>query len=108
MKKFIVRLSALAMVLIMCFGSFACGSKEGNDYLGVLDYIIDGDSVLRLNAETAQERLDALAVGDTVTLGTYNLDNDETNGNESLTWKVLAVENGKALIISELCIDASV
>jgi hypothetical protein len=63
--------------------------------------------VLRLNAETPQASLDALKVGDIVTLGTYDMDNDPENGKESITWRVLAIENGKALIISEICVDAA-
>ena len=61
----------------------------------------------KLNAETPQESLDALAVGDTVVLGKYDIDNNSENGEEDITWKVLDIENGKALIISELCIDAT-
>lgn len=39
--------------------------------------------------------------GDTVTFGHYEQDNDTTNGPEAIQWRVLDVQNGKALIISE-------
>lgn len=39
--------------------------------------------------------------GDTVTFGHYEQDNDTTNGPEAIQWRVLGVQDGKALIISE-------
>ena len=106
MKKYTIKLCSLALALVMCLCVFGCGKKESDPYLGVVDYIIDSDSVLRLNAETTQASLDALTVGDIITLGTYDLDNNSENAGESLTWKVLAIENGKALVVSEICVDA--
>ncbi|MBQ7292221.1 MAG: hypothetical protein IJW79_00630 [Clostridia bacterium] len=110
MKNF-SKILSLLLVLALCvpFASCANADKETakKTYLGVTDYVIGSDDVLRLNAETPQESLDALAVGDTVVLGKYDLDNNSENGEEDITWKVLDIEDGKALIISELCIDAT-
>ena len=106
MKRSFVKAAALALALLTLLASVACG-KEEQAYVGVTDYAISSDMVLRLNAETSQASLDALKVGDIVTLGTYDMDNDPENGKESITWKVLAIENGKALIISEICVDAA-
>ena len=44
---------------------------------------------------------DAVVPGDTITFGHYEQDNDTSNGPEAITWKVLDVQDGKALIISE-------
>lgn len=52
-------------------------------------------------AEEAQ-----IQVGDTITLGTYEQDGNTDNGKEAITWQVLAVEDGKALIISEIGLAA--
>ncbi len=41
------------------------------------------------------------SVGDTVTLGRYEQDADLNNGAEPITWKVLDVKDGKALLVSE-------
>ena len=43
----------------------------------------------------------SVQVGDHITLGTYEQDNDTSNGAENISWEVLAVEDGKALIISD-------
>lgn len=45
-------------------------------------------------------------VGDIIEFGFYEQDNNTENGTEVITWRVLDVEDGKALIISEKCLDA--
>ena len=102
-----VKILSLSLAVIMALSLIACGNVEEYVYMGVSDYIINSDDVLRLNAETTQESLDALKVGDTVTLGTYDLNNNAEDGVEALTWSVLAIENGKALVIADLCVDAA-
>ena len=42
---------------------------------------------------------------DTVLFGHYEQDNDLMNGKEPIEWRVLAVEDGKALLISEYALD---
>ena len=44
-------------------------------------------------------------VGDIVEFGSYEQDNDTSNGKEAITWKVQAKENGKTLLISEYALD---
>lgn len=50
--------------------------------------------------------LKSVKVGDAVELGAYEQDNVESNGKEPIQWRVLAVEDGKALLISEYALDA--
>ena len=45
-------------------------------------------------------------VGDVITFGSYEQDNNSSNGKEEITWIVLKVENGKALLISEYALDS--
>ncbi len=45
------------------------------------------------------------SVGDVVTLGRYEQDNNTNNGKEPITWRVLAIQDGKALLISEKVLD---
>lgn len=49
---------------------------------------------------------DARAVGDFVTFGTYEQDNDLTNGPEPIEWIVLDVKDGKAMLLSKYILDA--
>lgn len=44
-------------------------------------------------------------VGDCVEFGTYEQDNDASNGKEAIEWLVLEVQNGKILIISKYGLD---
>lgn len=48
---------------------------------------------------------DSVKVGETVTFGHYEQDNNLNNGAEDIVWRVLAVEGGKALLISEQALD---
>ncbi len=46
------------------------------------------------------------AIGDTVILGVYEQDADETNGPEPLEWLVLDVQDGSALLLSVYGLDS--
>lgn len=45
------------------------------------------------------------AVGDFVTFGRYEQDNDDSNGKENIEWLVLAKENDRLLLISRYALD---
>jgi len=45
------------------------------------------------------------AVGDYITFGHYEQDNDTTNGKEPISWRILDIKDGKALVISEKSLD---
>ncbi len=44
-------------------------------------------------------------VGDVITFGSYEQDNDLENGKEPLEWIVLDVQDTKAMVLSKYCID---
>ena len=58
--------------------------------------------VLAVMAEQAAD----YTIGSTVTLGTYEQDNVTDNGKEPVTWLVLDVQDGQALLLSQYCLDA--
>lgn len=45
------------------------------------------------------------AIGDKIIFGTYEQDNDTSNGAEDIEWLVLAKENNKILVISDKALD---
>ena len=51
------------------------------------------------------ENIATVQVGETVEFGVYEQDNRGFNGKEPISWRVLAVENGEALLISEKGLD---
>ncbi len=55
--------------------------------------------------EQATSILSQCAVGDVVSFGSYEQDNNLSNGKEPILWKVLSVSNGKALLLSEYALD---
>ena len=59
------------------------------------------------HANSPAGRLEAAAVGDTVTLGSYEQDGDVSDGAEPIEWVVLAKEDGRALLLSKYALDCS-
>ena len=55
--------------------------------------------------KTEMKLLQSVSVGDTVCFGTYEQDNDTSNGAEGIEWQVLAKENNKVLVISKYALD---
>ena len=48
----------------------------------------------------------AVEVGQTIRFGSYEQDNNLSNGKEEIEWIVLAKENNKMLVISKFCLEA--
>ncbi|WP_308617969.1 DUF6273 domain-containing protein [uncultured Eubacterium sp.] len=55
--------------------------------------------------EFVQEQLKSVSVGDKMRFGTYEQDNDISNGKEDIEWRVLAKENNRILVISDKALD---
>ena len=51
------------------------------------------------------EKFKNAAVGKTLYFGAYEQDNDLTNGPEDIEWIILAIEDGKALVLSRCGLD---
>ena len=47
-----------------------------------------------------------MTMSDYITFGTYEQDNDTSNGAEPIEWEVPDVKGGKALVISKYILDA--
>lgn len=54
----------------------------------------------------AEETAAALNVGDYFVLGSYEQDNDLTNGQEPIEWRVLQIEGNELLAITEYALDS--
>ena len=52
-----------------------------------------------------QNGLKTASVGSTVSFGSFEQDNDLTNGKEEIEWIVLSVEDGEALLLSKYALD---
>ena len=81
---------------IMQTGTITIGGKKYTfDKNGVWNGKTSGGTVSLANAK----------VGDYVIFGSYEQDNNTSNGKEKISWKVLAKKDGKLLLISEYGLD---
>lgn len=87
------------------------------DDLVALDINKDGsvsvdDALIVLRAATGLESINQplipanVDVGDTVTIGKYEQDNNNENGKEDIEWTVISKSSGKVLLISRYALDA--
>lgn len=98
------------------------GDKEtiaSNKYDRAIKYIDSGDyktACILLNGLSYRDSAEKLKsakqaqiknakVGDIVYFGTYEQDNDTSNGKENIEWRVLAKENSRVLVISDKALD---
>lgn len=119
-KKYIlISVLAIAVIAAVCAVVFlftdsgkymrAEGALASGDYdtalklFSALEDYRDSREKVKL-AENGLERK-AAKKGDFITLGTYEQDGNFDNGPETLKWRVLAVEDGKMLILCRSCIE---
>lgn len=86
MKK-ILRFISVLMMLAICISAVSCGG-EGDD-------TTMNNPKIDVNAKTK--------VGDKITLGTYEQNGDAAS-KEPISWTVIKVEEGRALLLSDLCL----
>ena len=69
-----------------------------------VDYLLQNDeNLVAVAARIAPFK----TVGSTVSFGTYEQDNNTSNGEEAIEWIVLAAEEDKSLLISKYALDCS-
>lgn len=56
--------------------------------------------------EAMEDQSAAPAVGDKISFGTYEQDNNKSNGKEPIQWTVLAVDGNRMLVVSVMALDA--
>lgn len=85
------------LVLSLC----GCGKQESADITN--DDVISSEKENTIQEEN--ENTFNVNVGGYVTFGSYEQDGDISNGVEEIEWRVLAVEDGKALLVSKYILD---
>ena len=70
-----------------------------------LDYKDSADKAAECLFLKQRAGLANVTVGSTIKFGSYEQDNNTTNGKEEIEWKVLAVEGNRALVISKYALD---
>ena len=64
-----------------------------------------GTTATEQTEEQAEEELSVIEVGDTYIFGTYEQDNDTSNGAEDIEWIVLDKDGDRVLLISKFILD---
>lgn len=84
---------------------------EEEDFAGAIALLTDLDyndsekKIEEIIASNPSLKLSLAEIGSYVTLGSYEQDNDTSNGNEEIEWRVLAKEDDKVLLISRYALD---
>lgn len=77
------------------------GKQESIDLRNPQNITISSDSSFIPKSGTIEN----VAVGDYITFGSYEQDNNTSNGKEDIEWLVLDVKDGKAMVISKYALD---
>ena len=78
--------------------------KAYDAYIAMDGYMDSEERAASLYEQYKAEKFKTAAVGSYIYFGTFEQDNDLNNGPEDIKWRVLAIEDGKALIISRYCL----
>ena len=70
-----------------------------------LSYKDSNEKLLGIRHEYEQSMMKNADVGNYVRFGSYEQDNDTSNGKEDIKWKILAKEDNRLLLISEKALD---
>lgn len=68
-------------------------------------YKDSAEKAVTIQLEKIKEKLSNAKVGNYITFGSYEQDNDTSNGKEEIEWLVLDIKDGKALVISKYALD---
>lgn len=102
LKSIVVSVLSVAMLM-----SFAACGEGGSEKDKKND---SADASASDNADVNSDRKSTIdknvKVGDYVTFGSYEQDNDTSNGKEPIEWLVLDVQDGRVLVISKYGLDA--
>lgn len=63
-------------------------------------------AILVMSAVNGIKEINPLNVGESIEFGTYEQDDDLSNGDENIKWTIHDIKNGKALLVCDICIEA--
>lgn len=99
------KITVCVVIFIIAISVCACSKKASrvdNSTESVLE--ISTTEVPTTETLTAEKDED-ISIGDYITFGTYEQDNDTYNGKEAIEWIVLDIKDGKMLVISRCGLD---
>lgn len=110
MKKSKFLVSSLAILLALAAALSACsGKKDDKDKNANKNDEVDKNSItekITTSGQSFSGSLNIKSVGQVVTLGKYEQDNDTANGAEDIEWVVVDIQGDYALVLSKNVLDA--
>lgn len=94
------KIIVVLIIISLLSGFTACG-KQNNNQKDVVDNT-DGKETIDETTEIETEPITEFSVGDIVTFGYCEQDNQIDNGSESIEWIVYDIKDGKALMMTKL------
>ncbi len=105
MRKAVSVLMILTLMLLLC----GCGGNGGNNAAEALPRTEEASADEVEAAIKVEEAIPSpqlpVSVHDEIVFGTYEQDNDTSNGPEPIEWVVLDVEDDHVLLLSKFCLD---
>lgn len=121
-KSSLIAICAIAVIAVAVIVIAVSGNGSAKDYKNAAAMMENGqyaeaaftalgeyeDSTeMAVNCRKAAKEANYLTGFERIELGSYEQDNDSSNGREAIEWSVLAEEDGKMLITSLCALDAS-
>ena len=103
---FIVAFAGTSAFYLFGPGNRQAATPDNNQVVSVTS--VHGTDQKESLGEASQDRevnLEGISVGNYVTLGAYEQDNDFSNGSEPIEWLTLDIKDNQALLISNICLD---
>ncbi|MBQ7119746.1 MAG: hypothetical protein IJO09_05980 [Oscillospiraceae bacterium] len=104
------KLLPLALTIVLCFSLVACGNKRSVSSPSQIEESTSPLPESIENIPNATQNEDEtistkVSVGEYITFGAYEQDNDTSNGKEPIEWLVLDIVDNRALLISKYALD---
>ena len=104
MKKLIIALLVFACIF------FSCAVTEGIDYrMYSTEELLEMRAAINreINSRVPEEQSIShlFHIGDQISFGHYEQDNDKSNGEEPIIWRIISIEDNKALLLSVYALD---
>ena len=80
-------------------------SEDDADHYTANDHIVSENYIEQISTVYNEDSLIDASVGEYVYFGSYEQDNNVTNGNEAIEWLVLEKEEDKILVVSKYALD---
>jgi hypothetical protein len=105
-KPLLFIIICIAVILLLLFLFRSCNNSGKQNGQGTETSTFSDKSPVQSEAtgDTTSD-LQAPEIGSIIVMGTYEQDNDLDKGTEEISWIVIAVEDGKALLLSESILD---